>query len=83
MWLIQFHFWFSILCILCHAGIKIVFKMGLKRYKNNGRKPRITSYLLYFFPGINVLLLLALVYMANCDDNIAAWLSDEAQEDEE
>ena len=65
---------------MCHMGIKIVFAKGLKRYKNRGRKKNFANYLLYFFPGINVLFLFTLVYMAVCDDDAAAEINSRTQE---
>lgn len=81
MWLIQFHVGFSILCLLCHVGIKIVFDEALKRYKKSGKK-RARKYLLYFCPGINALLLLTLVYMAVCDDETADSINGRQEEAE-
>jgi hypothetical protein len=83
MWLIQFHLAFSILCLMCHMGIKIVFAKGLKRYKNKGRKKNFANYLLYFSPGINVLFLFILVYMAVCNDDTAAKINSGTQEAKE
>lgn len=82
MWLIQFHFAFSLLSLLCHAGIKVVFAEKLKRYKTNGKKKRPMNYLLYFCPVINILFLFTLLYMAICDDDTADNINSRAQEDE-
>ena len=81
MWLLQFHFAFSVLCLICQSGIKIVFSAGLKRYRKKGNKISAEYYFLYFCPIINVLLLIALLYMAICDDTTAKSLNVESEEE--
>lgn len=82
MWLIQFHFAFSVLCLLCHIGLKVVFMERLKRFKTSSGQKKHVNYLLYFCPAINMLLLLTLMYMAICDDDTAGDINSRTQEDE-
>lgn len=72
MWLLKFHVAFSILCILSMHGILILFRERYERYKKYKPKKRrfskVDKYIVLFCPVINVLVLIALVYMALISD---------------
>lgn len=71
MWLLKFHIAFSLLCQFSCIGVRIVFKDNLRRFKKKREKPKknsIFKWLIFFCPGINVLVTIGLWYMAFCDD---------------
>ena len=74
MWLIRFHFAFSVLCLLGFLGMKAVYRERIKRFKSHGKKKR-RNYLLFFCPITNIILLAGLFYMAFCDDATAERIS--------
>lgn len=63
MWLLKLHFAVSILCILTFVGFKTVFREAIK---NNGyvfseNKTKITGYLMFFVPLLNILAVIVLL----------------------
>ncbi len=74
MWLLKFHIAFSLLCQLSCIGVRIVFKDNLRRFKKKHEKSKkngIFKWMIFFCPGINVLVTIVFWYMAFCDDAIA------------
>lgn len=66
MWLLKFHFAFSVMCLLTFVGFKHVFG---KVIKDNGwleeskRKFAFLSYWIFFIPFLNILVLFCLFLM--------------------
>ena len=65
MWLLKFHFAFSILCILTFVGFSTVFKETIKNngYEVSENKTKITAYLMFFVPLLNILAVIVLLVM--------------------
>lgn len=70
MRLLEFHVAFSIACGLSAVGVTVVFKDSLKRFCVNAKeiKPKYRNIWIFFFPGVNILFVLLLWFMAFCDD---------------
>lgn len=74
LWLLKFHIAFSLLCQLSCIGVRIVFKDNLRRFKKKHEKSKkngIFKWMIFFCPGINVLVTIGFWYMAFCDDATA------------
>lgn len=65
MWLLKFHFAFSLLCLLTYIGFRHV---GMQAIKDNGYETRkkkfaFSSYWIFFIPFLNILALFCLFLM--------------------
>ena len=86
MLVVNLHLGFSLLCAIFAFGVKVVFKKGLLRYsggKKNGirrQMKRVTFYLIFLVPIINILVDAMLLYMAICDDTTAEMIKKEARD---
>lgn len=65
MWLLKLHFAVSILCILTFVGFKTVFGETIKNngYAVSENKTKITGYLIFFVPLLNILAVIVLLVM--------------------
>lgn len=65
MWLLKFHIAFGILCLITFIGFAKVFREQLKEngWKDSKKKKRFTNLLVFFVPGLNVLLIITLFLM--------------------
>lgn len=86
MLVVNLHLGFSLLCAIFAFGVKVVFKKGLLRYsggKKNGirrQMKRVTFYLIFLVPIINILVDAMLLYMAICDDTTAEMIKTKARD---
>lgn len=62
MWLLKFHFAFSLLCLLTFTGFKVVGKEIMKQNgwlnDDDNKKKSIFVYWIFFVPILNVLILI-------------------------
>lgn len=65
MWLLKLHFSISVLCFLTYMGFKAVFKDKMKEngYWQEKKKKKLSSWLLFFVPILNILLVVTLFLM--------------------
>ena len=86
MWLLEFHFSFSILCLLTFIGLVWI---GKERMNENGwlkesKKRSYFHYLLFFLPLVNLLILGAVVIMiAMSKEEVEKYLEKDPEENSE
>lgn len=87
MIIVNLHLGFSLLCAIFAFGVKVVFKKGLLRYSGGEKKgtrrwvKRVTFYLIFLVPIINIFVDAMLLYMAICDDTTAEMIKIKARDD--
>lgn len=65
MWLLKLHFSISVLCFLTYMGFKAVFKDKMKEngYLQEKKKKKLSAWLLFFVPFLNIMLVITLFLM--------------------
>ena len=65
MWLLKLHFSISVLCFLTYIGFRTVFKEKMKEngYLQEKKKNKLSAWLLFFVPILNILLDITLFLM--------------------
>lgn len=65
MWLLKLHFSISVLCFLTYMGFRAVFKEKMKEngYLQEKKKRKLSTWLLFLVPILNILLVITLFLM--------------------
>lgn len=65
MWLLKLHFSISVLCFLTYMGFRVVFKEKMKEngYLQEKKKKKLSTWLLFFVPILNIMLVITLFLM--------------------
>lgn len=65
MWLLKLHFSISVLCFLTYMGFRAVFKEKMKEngYLQEKKKKKLSAWLLFFVPFLNIMLVITLFLM--------------------
>lgn len=65
MWLLKLYFSISVLCFLMYMGFSAVFKDKIKEngYLQEKKKRKLSTWLLFFVPVLNILLVITLFLM--------------------
>lgn len=65
MWLLKLHFSISVLCFLTYMGFRAVFKEKMKEngYLQEKKKRKLSTWLLFFVPFLNIMIVITLFLM--------------------